>query len=184
MTLTNADIGAILAKCSGYRPDKTPRQSELVAEAWLEHFAQFPHVTIEDALAGVTVFHRDPHDGMVQPADISKPAREIRRDKSERETWQQLDARENARDMRVLGIDHTKVLPPMPAPEPPKYTRPSQRNDGKPNPLSATTSNAAHSPTATNNSASTPTTPPAPGAPPAAKPTKTPTGTGEPRERH
>jgi hypothetical protein len=103
MTISTTDVGRILAKCSGYRPDKTPNYSELVAMAWIEHFSDFPHVTIDDALEAVKNYHREPHDRMIQPADISKIAREIRRDKSDRETEQQRRARENMLDAKAAG---------------------------------------------------------------------------------
>ena len=53
MTINPTDVGRILAKCSGYRPDKTPNYSDLVAMAWIEHFSDFPAVTADDALEAV-----------------------------------------------------------------------------------------------------------------------------------
>lgn len=103
MTITTTEIGAILAKCSGYRPDKTPQPGELVIMAWHEHFADFPHLTVGDALEAVKKYHRDPQDRMIQPADISRIAREIRRDKSDRETEAQRRAREDAIDAKAEG---------------------------------------------------------------------------------
>jgi hypothetical protein len=103
MTITTSQIGAILAKCSGYRPDKTPQPGELVIRAWHEHFAEFPHLTADDALEAVKVYHRDPQDRMIQPADISRIARAIRRDKSDRETEDQRRAREALIDAKAEG---------------------------------------------------------------------------------
>lgn len=101
--ITTTEIGAILAKCAGYRPDKTPQPSELVIRAWAEHFADWPHLSVDDALEAVRVFHRDPRDGMIQPADISRIARAIRRDKSDRETEEQRRAREALIDAKAAG---------------------------------------------------------------------------------
>ncbi|MEN6431175.1 MAG: hypothetical protein ABFC80_10105 [Coriobacteriales bacterium] len=103
MTITTTEIGAILAKCSGYRPDKTPQPGELVIMAWHEHFADFPHLTLADALEAVKRYHRDPQDRMIQPADSSKIAREIRRDKADRETEDERRRREDAIDAKVEG---------------------------------------------------------------------------------
>ncbi len=82
--ITPTDIGRVLAKCSGYRPDKTPQASELVIMAWHEHFEDFPHLTVDDALEAVKRYHRDPQDRMIQPADISRVARDIHQDRSQR----------------------------------------------------------------------------------------------------
>jgi hypothetical protein len=103
MTITPTDVGRILAKCSGYRPDRTPQPGELVAMAWVEHFSDFPHITADDALEAVKVYHRDPQDRMIQPADISRIARAIRRDKSDRETEDQRRAREALIDAKAEG---------------------------------------------------------------------------------
>lgn len=103
MTISTSEIGAILAKCSGYCPDKTPQPGELVIMAWHEHFADFPHLTIADALEAVKRYHRDPHDRMIQPADISKIAREIRRDRCDREDEAARRAREAMIDAKAEG---------------------------------------------------------------------------------
>ena len=103
MTITANNVGAILAKCGGYRPDKTPQPSEIVAMAWVEHFSDFPAVTLEDALEAVKVYHREPQDRMIQPADIGKVARAIRRDKSDRETDEIRRLREELCDAKATG---------------------------------------------------------------------------------
>lgn len=101
--ITTTDVGRILAKCSGYRPDKTPQASELVIMAWHEHFSDFPHLDASDALEAVKRYHRDPQDRMIQPADISRIAREIRRDKSDRESDDERREREAAIDAKAEG---------------------------------------------------------------------------------
>lgn len=101
--ISTTDIGRVLAKCAGYRPDKTPQPSQLVIMAWHEHFEDFQHLTIEDALEAVKRFHRDPQDRMIQPADISRIAREIRRDKSDRESDDERRRREALIDAKAEG---------------------------------------------------------------------------------
>lgn len=132
--ITTTEIGAILAKCAGYRPDKTPQPSELVIRAWAEHFADFPHLDASDALEAVRVFHRDPHDRMIQPADISKIAREIRRDRAQREPDAVREARQSALDARL--VDAIETFPATPPVAARTYTRPSHRTGDGPNPLS------------------------------------------------
>lgn len=101
--ITRTDIGQILAKCTAYRPDKTPQPSEAVVLAWHEHFEQFPGLQLTDALQAVTRYHRDPQDRMIQPADISRVAREIRRDLLDRESEDERRAREAAIDAKAEG---------------------------------------------------------------------------------
>lgn len=103
MTINTTDVGRILAKCSGYRPDRTPNYSELVAMAWIEHFGDFPSVTVDDALEAVKIYHRESQDRMIQPADISKVARAIRRDKSDRESDEMRRLREELCDAKAEG---------------------------------------------------------------------------------
>ena len=110
MTITTKDVGPILAKCSGYRPDKTPQVSQLVTMAWVEHFEDFPAITLEDALEAVKVYHREPQDRMIQPADISKVARAIRRDKSDRETEDMRRLREELCDAKAEGRVFSAVV--------------------------------------------------------------------------
>jgi hypothetical protein len=82
--IDNRDIGKVLGKCSWYAPDKTPQVNEGVLMAWMEHFGVFPKVDLGDALEAVKVYYQSPKDRMVQPADISKIARDIRRDRIDR----------------------------------------------------------------------------------------------------
>jgi hypothetical protein len=82
--IDNRDIGKVLGKCSWYSPDKTPQVNEGVLMAWMEHFAAFPKIGLDDALEAVKVYYQSPQDRMVQPADISKIARDIRRDRLDR----------------------------------------------------------------------------------------------------
>jgi hypothetical protein len=81
MTLTPDDISAALTKSAGYDAAHTPRASAVLTAAWLEHFATYaPHATREDLLAAVTEYHREPHDRMLQPADLTVVIRGWRRD--------------------------------------------------------------------------------------------------------
>ena len=82
--ITTTEIGLVLGKCAAYRPDKTPQMTDATITAWAEHFEDFPHLTVDDALEAVKRYHRDPQDRMIQPADISRVARDIHQDRSQR----------------------------------------------------------------------------------------------------
>ena len=72
MSLTPEDVAAILTKSAGYDSTHTPRSSAVLTAAWLEHFDRYaPEVTRAQALDAVTEYHRQPHDRMLQPADLT-----------------------------------------------------------------------------------------------------------------
>lgn len=73
-----------IAKCTGYDPMHSPRQSELIANAWSEHFAQYPELTRDDLLDAVKEYYRTPQRPWPQPADISSVARVRHRDIADR----------------------------------------------------------------------------------------------------
>lgn len=83
--LTTSDVFEVLQKSAAYVNDKTPAASEATVLAWVEHFQQFPHITRADALTAVTRYYRDPHDRMIQPADVSKFARDLHQDRALRQ---------------------------------------------------------------------------------------------------
>ena len=80
--LNQGDIFDVLQKCSAYANEKTPSPSEATILAWVEHFNQFPHIRRDDALTAVARYYRDPRDRLVQPADISRVARDLVQDRA------------------------------------------------------------------------------------------------------
>jgi len=58
----------------GYDPVRAPKQSEIIENAWAEHFEQFPNLTRTDLLAAVTEYYRTPGQPWPQPAAISSIA--------------------------------------------------------------------------------------------------------------
>lgn len=82
--ITEVDVIDTLTKCSGYDGSHTPAPSEIVVDAWMEHFALYPNVTRGDLLAAVREYFTTHHDQQVQPADISSIARQYSRDRCER----------------------------------------------------------------------------------------------------
>lgn len=85
MTLAPEDIAAVLTKSAGYDSMHTPRASAILTGAWLEHFGIYaPYATRDDLLAAVTEYHRESHDRMLQPADLTAVIRAWRRDEHAR----------------------------------------------------------------------------------------------------
>lgn len=81
MSLTPEDIAAVLTKSAGYDSMHTPRASAVLTGAWLEHFGTYAaYATRADLLAAVTEHHREPHDRMLQPADLTVIIRARHRD--------------------------------------------------------------------------------------------------------
>ena len=74
------DVRKILAKCAAYAPARTPKDNPSIIGAWTEHFAQYPHIDMDDALGAVRLFFNKDGSGIVEPVDISKIAREIHQD--------------------------------------------------------------------------------------------------------
>lgn len=80
--ISKLDVGKVLAKCAYYAGDRTPQIDDGPIFAWWEHFQDFPYLTLDVVLDAVKFYYRDPHDRMVQPADISKVARELQQDRA------------------------------------------------------------------------------------------------------
>lgn len=81
--ITFDDAYDALTKLSGYQPSLTPAPSDIVADAWCEHFEDFPGVTRQDLLMAVKEYGRVTRERQVQPADISSIARKYGRDRIE-----------------------------------------------------------------------------------------------------
>jgi hypothetical protein len=83
--ITDTDVLDALTKAAAYDASHTPKTSNMLIKAWLEHFERYASaVTREDLLEAVTEHHREPHDRMLTPADLSGIARLLRRDRLER----------------------------------------------------------------------------------------------------
>lgn len=89
------DIRDALTKGTGYDPVHFPRPSEVMAEAWMEHFAMYPKVTRNDLLAAITKYYKTPSRPVPQPADIRVLASEIRRERYERSGLDSPERREH-----------------------------------------------------------------------------------------
>jgi hypothetical protein len=94
-----------LAKCAAYDP-WFPKPSQATVEAWAEAISEY-QLDTPDILAGVKVAYRDNGAGFKPlPRDIIQAARQIRRERAERETTDQRRARENAIDAKAEGRSH------------------------------------------------------------------------------
>lgn len=114
--------------------DRTANPDKARIAAWAEQIE--PHrLSKDDLLAGVRAFHNSGRERAMGVGDLIDAARMIRRDRAERETREELNARYDEPGPRVAAVLDAIAasLPPML--DDPKYARPSQRTDGKPNPL-------------------------------------------------
>lgn len=83
--ITPDDVLDALSKAAAYDNQHCPKPHSILVSAWVEHFERFASaVTRDDLLEAVTEYHREPHDRMLQPADLSSIARALRRDRFER----------------------------------------------------------------------------------------------------
>jgi hypothetical protein len=103
--VTEDDVFDALTKCTGYDSAHTPKPSEIVVEAWMEHLSDFPSVTRQDLLDAVKEYHRTPRDVQLQPAHISAIARKYSRERYERSD---LDSAERR---RLEEVCNTKAAP-------------------------------------------------------------------------
>jgi hypothetical protein len=78
------DIRDALTMGTGYDPVHFPRPSEVMAQAWMQHFSMYPKITRDDLLAAINRYYMRPAQPVPQPADIRVLASEIRRDQFER----------------------------------------------------------------------------------------------------
>lgn len=93
-------IAQVLAKCSAYDPTRFPQPTPAMIEAWWEHFADYPHVTAQDALEAVKRYYRDERADVPRPASISKIARQVHQEDIDRDPdahAARLEARSNAK---------------------------------------------------------------------------------------
>jgi len=86
-----------LAKCAAYDP-WFPKASQAIVESWAEQIARYKLDTA-DVMAGVTKMYSEHGSGFRPlPKDLTDAARAIRRERAERESTAEREAREDARD--------------------------------------------------------------------------------------
>lgn len=78
-------IAQVLAKCAAYDGSRFPQPTAAMLEAWWEHFDQYPHVDLQDALEAVKVYYRDEKADVPRAAHISKLARQLHQEAIDRE---------------------------------------------------------------------------------------------------
>lgn len=110
--------------------DRVAHVDQARIAAWAVQIEPY-RLSVDDLLAGVRAYYADPRDRAIGVGDLIGAARSIRKDRAERETREELNARYEP-DPRIAGVIEA-VVDRLPAvPDPPTYTRPSQRTDGKP----------------------------------------------------
>lgn len=85
MALTRDHVIDTMRKINAY-DQRFSKPAEIVIAAWCEHFEQYPTLTVEDTLEAVKMYYRKPGVEVPKPADISYVAREVRRERNERWT--------------------------------------------------------------------------------------------------
>lgn len=98
-----------LAKCAAYDP-WFPKAAQATVAAWAEAIAEY-RLSEADVLDGVKIAYRDNGSGFKPlPRDIVQAAREVRRQRTERESSQQREAREDRLDARPALVDHRREI--------------------------------------------------------------------------
>jgi hypothetical protein len=91
-----------------------PVQSDIIEDAWAEHFERYPTLARDDLLSAVTEYYRAPQRPWPQPADLSTIARARRRDMADRAPLPQLNGdppatpEQRAKHMAQIGTIVTK----------------------------------------------------------------------------
>lgn len=89
-----------LAKCAAYDP-WFPKASQAIVDSWAEQIQRY-ELTLSDVLAGVTKMYSDNGSGFRPlPKDLTDAARNVRRDRTEREPTAEREAREDRRDAEL-----------------------------------------------------------------------------------
>ena len=109
-------ITYILAKCKAY-DHRFPNPNPAMVEAWAEHFSQYPHVTLHDALEAVKLYHRSEDADVPRPANISKIARQLHQDAIDRDPEAHAARLEARSDMKA-GEDRLAITAGAVNPDP------------------------------------------------------------------
>jgi hypothetical protein len=103
------DIRDVLTKCTGYDPVHFPRPSEVMADAWMEHFAMYPMISRDDVLGAITKYYMRPSQPVPQPADIRVLASDIRRERYERSGLDSVERLEHEAVCDAKGVEVAAV---------------------------------------------------------------------------
>lgn len=102
MTDYHHTAAVALAKCAAYDP-WFPNPNRATVDAWAEQIGEY-QLNTSDVLEGVKIAYRDNGSGFKPlPKDIVQAARQIRRDRTERESTATRQARENQRDAELVN---------------------------------------------------------------------------------
>lgn len=99
----------VLAKCAAYDPYLTAPTKETCL-AWAEQFELY-ELGLDDLTKAVTKVYSEHGSGYRPlPKDITDAARAIRKDRTERESSAQREAREDRLDERPELVDHRREI--------------------------------------------------------------------------
>lgn len=89
-----------LAKCAAYDP-WFPKASQAIVDSWAEQIERY-ELEVPDVLAGVAKMYADNGSGFRPlPKDLTDGARAVRRERTERESDAERQAREDRRDAEL-----------------------------------------------------------------------------------
>lgn len=89
-----------LAKCAAYDP-WFPKASHAIVDSWAEQIQRY-ELELPDVLAGVAKMYSENGSGFRPlPKDLTDAARAVRRDRTERESTAEREAREDRRDAEL-----------------------------------------------------------------------------------
>jgi hypothetical protein len=80
------EVCEVIARLCGYYPrSQPPAGDQGVLAAWVDHFSQFPKLSMVNVMAGIRAYTNDPaHEFFPAPAAISRAARDHWNDRYER----------------------------------------------------------------------------------------------------
>jgi hypothetical protein len=80
------EVCDIIARLCGYYPRSAPPPNDdAVLAAWIDHFSQYPKLSVVNVRAGIRAYTNDPsHEFFPAPAAISRLARDNWNDRFER----------------------------------------------------------------------------------------------------
>lgn len=97
MTDYHQTAALALAKCAAYDP-WFPKASKAIVDSWAEQIEKY-QLDVPDVLDGVTKMYSENASGFRPlPKDLTDAARAVRRDRTERESTAERQAREDRRD--------------------------------------------------------------------------------------
>jgi hypothetical protein len=108
--ISRNDILDAITKCVGYDPVHAPKQSEIIENAWVEHFEAYPSMNRDQLLTAIAEYYRTPHRPFPQPADLSVIVRIRREDDWQRRSSPELQPRPASAEHRAKCMAEIRAI--------------------------------------------------------------------------